>query len=109
VRRSRFWDVIEQLEKKRAGRMKATIVVRVKPGSKNPGISRDDDAIVVSVRERAMEGAANAAVVRALAKVAGLAPSCVTLVRGERARVKMFSIDGISDEELRGRLDAAVR
>jgi len=50
--------------------------------------------IVVRVRERAIDGAANAACIRALATAYGVAPSAVELVRGARSRQKRFAIAG---------------
>ncbi len=66
--------------------------VTVKPGSRAPGIEEHDDRIVVRVRERAIEGAANAACIRALADHFGVAPTRVTLARGAHAREKLFDI-----------------
>jgi uncharacterized protein len=71
----------------------ARITVIVKPGSKSPGIEeRGADGLVVRVRERAIEGAANAACIDALATHFGVAPSRVTLLRGERSRTKLFDV-----------------
>jgi len=50
------------------------------------------------VRERAVEGAANEACIRALAAALGVARSSVELVRGERSRQKIFVIHGTLDE-----------
>lgn len=66
--------------------------VVVKPGSKKPGISSENGEIVLRVRERAVEGAANRACVRALAEAYGVPPSGVELVAGARSRRKRFSI-----------------
>jgi uncharacterized protein YggU (UPF0235/DUF167 family) len=66
--------------------------VVVKPGSKRTGLSREGDELVLRVRERAIEGAANEACVRALAQAYGVAPSAVALVRGTRSRHKRFAI-----------------
>jgi uncharacterized protein YggU (UPF0235/DUF167 family) len=77
-----------------------TIVVAVKPGSKRAAIDADAEGITVRVMARAIEGAANEAVQRALARALGVAPSAVTLVRGARARTKTFAIAGLSDAEL---------
>jgi uncharacterized protein len=79
------------------------VEVLVKPGSKRPGISEEDGRLVVRVRERAIEGAANEACVRALAAAYAVAPSAVTLVRGVRARRKRFEIDVPGDSEAFGR------
>jgi hypothetical protein len=67
--------------------------VFVKPGSKNAGVALENGRIVVRVRERAVDGAANAACLRALAKEYGVAPSRVRLIRGERSRQKRFAIE----------------
>jgi hypothetical protein len=46
----------------------------------------------VWVTEPALEGRANRAVLRAVAETLDVAPSSVTLVRGERAREKVFEV-----------------
>ncbi len=51
-----------------------------------------------------MEGEANAALVRLLAKALGLPRSAVNIVSGETARVKVLEIDGLDEAEVRGRL-----
>lgn len=70
------------------------IRVRVKPGSRRgPLVEEDTEAdYLVTVRERAVEGKANAAVERALADHLGIAPSRVTIVRGHTARIKSVRI-----------------
>ena len=67
--------------------------VRVKPGSSNPGLEREGDELVLRVRERAIEGAANEACIAAIAREYGVAKSRVALIRGERSRRKVFEID----------------
>jgi uncharacterized protein len=71
--------------------------VTVKPGSRQPGISVSGDCVVLRVRERAIEGAANDACIRALAELFGIPRSRVALVRGERSREKRFAISGIEE------------
>ena len=70
------------------------IQVRAKPGSrKGPLVEVGSDAVVtVYVRERAVDGAANDAIVAALAAHYGISRRDVTLVRGHTARVKLFDI-----------------
>jgi len=71
------------------------ISVRVKPGSKNPGIETDaDGTITVRVSARPIEGKANAAVIKALAGHFGVPPSVVTLVSGEKSKLKRFELPG---------------
>ena len=70
------------------------IVVRVKPGSKKgPLFEEDADGLVVFVREKAIDGAANEAVLRVIAEYYGTAKSRVRVVRGHTARIKQIEID----------------
>ncbi len=82
----------------------ARIDLTVKPGSKQPGFNSVAGTIELRVRERAVEGAANAACIRALADRLGVAPSRITLVRGQTSRRKTFSIAGIAESDARARL-----
>lgn len=66
--------------------------VFVKAGSKQPGFSEENGVLVLRVRERAIEGAANAACIRALADAYGVTRSAVRLVAGTRNRHKRFTI-----------------
>jgi uncharacterized protein YggU (UPF0235/DUF167 family) len=80
------------------------VAAKVKPGSKAPGISVESGVLVLRVRERAVEGAANDACLRALATALEIAPSCVRLLRGAHSRDKVFEVDGIAEPEARRRL-----
>ncbi len=73
--------------------------VTVKPGSKQPGILVDGERVVLRVRERAVEGAANEACIRALADAFDLPRSRITLLYGARSREKRFTIDGIEEAD----------
>ena len=81
------------------------IAVRVTPRARRDAIEGLDDGGVWRVRVTAppVDGAANEAVVRLLARALGLAPRDVVLARGERSRVKYFDLP-ISAEEARRRL-----
>jgi len=70
------------------------ISVRVKPGSrKGPLVETAvDGELIVYVRQPAVEGKANEAVVRLLAKHLGVAPSRLDLVSGATSRVKRFRV-----------------
>ena len=72
------------------------VVARVKPGSsKGPLIeSGPEGELIVYVRERAVDGKANSAVLRLLAEHFGVAPSRIQLVSGPASRLKRFRIDG---------------
>jgi len=68
--------------------------VRVKPGSRRgPLVEASADEIVVHVRERAVDGAANEGVVRVLAEHFGVARSRVTILRGHASRVKRVEVE----------------
>ena len=70
-----------------------TITVRVKPGSrKGPLVESGPGGLTVYVREPAVEGKANKAVIRLLAEHFDVPPSHVELVSGPGARVKRFRI-----------------
>lgn len=77
---------------------------RIKPGSKQPGIAFEASVLVLRVRERAVEGAANEACIRALSDALGVAPSRITLVRGARSREKRFAVEGLDEAEVYARL-----
>ncbi len=67
--------------------------VRVKPGSKKPGIIiAADGVVVVKVAARPVEGKANAAVIQALAEMIKIAPSQIKLVGGDKSKTKRFEI-----------------
>jgi uncharacterized protein len=68
--------------------------VHVKPGSsKGPLVEESADGLlVVYVRERAIEGAANDAVVRLVAAHFGVAPSRVSIRRGRSSRRKTLEV-----------------
>ena len=70
------------------------ISVRVKPGSrKGPLVETAvDGELTVYVRQPAVEGKANEAVVRLLAKHLGVAPSRLVLVAGATSWVKRFRV-----------------
>ncbi|MBN9224849.1 MAG: hypothetical protein ABS63_09865 [Microbacterium sp. SCN 70-27] len=72
--------------------------IRVKPGSrKGPLVEPDTESdaadFVVHVRERAVDGAANDGVVRALAAHFGVPPRDVTILRGQSSRIKRIDVD----------------
>lgn len=74
--------------------MTETVVVRVKPGSKKGPLVETgaDGELTVYVRERAVEGKANEAVVKLLAEHLGVPRSRVALASGATSRSKRFRV-----------------
>ncbi|MDO8470237.1 MAG: DUF167 domain-containing protein [bacterium] len=74
--------------------MGTMLFVQVKSRSKHPGVVEFDAShYVVAVAEPPVAGAANEAVIRALASHFSIAPSRISLVRGAASRQKVFQID----------------
>lgn len=71
------------------------ISVRIKPNSRHREevVKNDDDTLTVYVKAPAIDGRANAAAIKLLAKYFGVASSKVKLVRGATSKYKIFEID----------------
>jgi len=70
------------------------IAVRAHPGASRERAQWDGDVLHVWVTARAVEGQANAALVRAVARAFGVRASAVSLVSGERGRDKVVEVEG---------------
>jgi uncharacterized protein YggU (UPF0235/DUF167 family) len=69
------------------------ITVRVRPGSARPGVGGEHDgALVVRVRERAVDGQATAAALAAVAAAFGVHRHAVTLIAGASSRTKIVDV-----------------
>ena len=71
------------------------ISVHIKPNSRHREevVKNNDDTLTVYIKAPAIEGRANAAAIKLLAKYFKVAPSKVKLVRGATSKYKMFEID----------------
>lgn len=71
------------------------ISVHIKPNSRHREevVKNDDDTLTVYVKAPAIEGRANAAAIKLLAKHFKVSPSKVKLVRGATSKYKIFEID----------------
>ena len=71
------------------------ISVRIKPNSRHREevVKNDDDTLTVYIKAPAIEGRANAAAIKLLAKHFKVTPSKVKLVRGATSKYKIFEID----------------
>jgi hypothetical protein len=80
---------------------RASISVRVQPRARSDEIaSVRGGVVVVRVTAPPLDGRANEAVARVLAGRLGVRSAAVTIVRGERARDKVVTIDGMSRSEV---------
>ena len=87
-----------------AERNYAILTVVAKPGSKTDEVTLEGETISVRVRARPVDGAANDAIVRVLARAAGVAPSCVEIEKGSRGRTKRVRVYGLGEAALFERL-----
>lgn len=68
--------------------------VYVKPGSRENHFEKiDSTTIKISVREKAIKGQANAAVIKLLSKEFNAPKSLITIVRGHNTKIKHISIE----------------
>jgi uncharacterized protein (TIGR00251 family) len=72
--------------------------------SKSKIVGVREGALEVALAAPPVDGAANAELVKFLARVLGVSKSSVELVRGESSRTKLVAVHGLSQEELRARL-----
>jgi uncharacterized protein (TIGR00251 family) len=87
------------------------VIVRVhlQPGAgRSALVGRHGDALKLRVAAPPVDGRANAAVVSLLAELLDLAPATISVVAGERSRVKRCKLAGVDLDEVRGRLERAV-
>ena len=68
------------------------LVLRVTPGARSEGIEIDGERVLVKVRAKPQDGAANEAVLGLLAAALGVATSRLQLLRGATSRDKLMQI-----------------
>ncbi len=76
------------------------LVVRVYPGASRTSAVWDGAVLHVRVTARAVEGAANRAMIKAVADALGVRRSAVSLVAGERSREKLVEVIGLDPASL---------
>lgn len=82
-----------------------TLRVRLTPrGGRDEVRLLDDGSLAVRVAAPPVEGRANDALCKVVAKALGVAPSRVRIVRGARSREKTLSVEGIDAADVRARL-----
>lgn len=79
----------------------AEIRVRLRPGGdRDELIGMRDGVMQARVSAPPVDGKANKALRRLIAKSAGVAPSKVSIVRGEKSRDKVVRVEGLDAEAL---------
>lgn len=69
------------------------LALRVTPGARQEGIAIDAGRVLVKVRAKPEDGAANDAVIRLVAGALDIAPSRIALLRGATSREKLIVIE----------------
>lgn len=69
------------------------LAIRVTPGARSESIGIEGTRVLVKVRAKPQEGAANDAVCRLVAQALGVATSSVRLSRGATSREKILQLD----------------
>jgi uncharacterized protein len=83
--------------------------VRLQPRARrNEVVGERDGAVLIRVTAPPVDGKANEALCRLVARKAGVAPSRVTVLRGHTARDKTLDVDGVDIATLRAALDLPV-
>lgn len=79
------------------------ISAKIKPNSRHREevIANDDGSLTIYIKAPVIEGRANLAAIKLVAKHYGVAPSRVKLVRGATSRNKVFEIADKSPDLLR--------
>jgi uncharacterized protein len=84
----------------------ADLSVRLQPRARRDEIVGERaGAVVIRVTAPPVDGKANAALCRLVAKAAGVPPSQVSVIRGHGARDKVVRVEGISGPALRAALN----
>ena len=83
----------------------AILRVHVVPSGKVEGVvGKHAGAIKIKLRAPAIEGRANAALIRFLAEQFQVPRHAIALERGQKSRNKVIRIDGLTEENVRRRL-----
>jgi len=81
------------------------LAIRVQPRAKRTEVAGErEGAVVIRVNAPPIEGKANEAVCRLIARRLGVPRSAVQIVRGASGRDKLVRVDGVSAERVRAAL-----
>jgi uncharacterized protein len=82
------------------------IMVRLRPrGGRDELIGMRDGVLQAKVTAPPVDGKANRALCKMIAKRVGVAPSKVSVVRGEKSRDKLVRVEGVDSAALQEVLD----
>ena len=86
--------------------MEARIEVRLRPRGHGAELLGFRDGVLrARVAAPPVDGRANKALCKLIARAAGVPPSRVSVIRGEKARDKLVRVEGLDGEALRAALD----
>ncbi|MEY2533624.1 MAG: uncharacterized protein QOF29_1534 [bacterium] len=86
----------------------ALLTVRLTPRASRERLAAGPEGgYLAHVAAPPVEGAANEALCRLVARAAGVAPSRVSVVRGHRGRQKVVRVEGVDEAALRARIGAS--
>jgi uncharacterized protein (TIGR00251 family) len=88
---------------------RARLSLRVQPRSRSDTlVDLREGVVIVRVTAPPVDGRANAAVARVLARVLGVRASELTILRGERGRDKVIEVEGLGQREAEAAVRAAL-
>lgn len=77
------------------------LTCRVHPSAPQNRIEKvQDDQLIVRLNSPPVEGKANKALIKLLAKTLHLAPSRLTLLQGDKSRTKIIAVQGMTPEQV---------
>lgn len=88
------------------GEQSARITVRVQPNAKRNEVVRFEDGILyIKVTAPPVKGKANTALLSFLSDILGVSQACLSIDKGATSRRKVIVIEGMSQEEVRARIE----
>lgn len=82
----------------------AIIEIKVVPRSAVSKFTLSEGVIKMHLTSPPVDGAANAECIKVIAKKVGIAKTYVSIVSGEKSKIKRIKIDGLDEEEVIKRL-----
>jgi len=84
----------------------ATIVVQVQPNASQNKVTRFEDGVLhLRIAAPPIKGKANRELIKFLSAILGVSKSSITIEKGLTSRRKVVKIEGVTQEEVRERLE----